>query len=251
MSKQLHQAMEAILAMPYFKNEHAKSGDTHKGHEAAVAAKFDQQGFKLLLNKDYPKLKKNAMKGWEESGFDPSFLAAVSDTSYERKQNKTFGMMPNGSYLMQPAGGQSFPDFLIRDFNGRFIAVEAKSGKKKDGQSQLDTNTTAAPMWNDNLPKLGAIYIYSNEKVNQTTLFLGRDVITPEVIDLQQQLIDQLSTVAGTFRSRVRTADLKSRGWDIKFRPQNFQGGGAACCDYFKHKDREVCENNVMEFAKQ
>lgn len=251
MSKQLYQSMKAILAMPYFKNEQARSGNSDRGHEAAVAAQLDHHGFQLLLNRDYPKLKKQVMKEWEQSGFDPHLLAAMSDTSWERKPNRTFGLMPNGSYLMQPAGAQSFPDFLIRDFNARFIAVEAKSGKKKEGQSPSHTNSTAAPMWNDNLPKLGAIYIYSNEKVNETTLFLGRDVITPQVIQLQQQLINQLSTVVDTFRSRVTAADVKSRGWDIKFRPQNFQGGGAICCDYFKHKDRVMCEKNVMEFAKQ
>lgn len=250
MSTKLKKAFDEILKMGYYKNEHAKSGNTDKGHEAAVATKFTEQGFCCLSNKDYPKLKKNMMKDWEDSGFDPHFLTDVSDTKYAKKENKTFGLMPKGSYLMQPAGGQSFPDFLIRDFDGRFIAVEAKSGKKKDGQTQDDGNSTGAPMWNDNLPKLGAIYIYSNEKVNQTTVFMGRDVITAEIIELQQQLIDQLTAVVNEFRSKVSDADLMSRGWDIKYRPQNFQGGGVRCCDYFKHPDRKVCEKNVLEFAR-
>ena len=250
MSTQLQQVFSKILKMPYYKNESQRSGKTIHGHEDALSLKLTDDGFVKLNNKDYPKLKKHMIKGWEDSGFDFNYLADKSDTKYKTKYNITFGDMPAGSYLTQPAGPQSFPDFLIKDFDGRFIAVEAKSGKKNEKQVQKSDNSTMAPMWNDNLPKTGAVYIYSNEKNNQTTVFLGRDVISDTVIKLQESLMEELNKSVERFRSLVREQDIHNRGWDIKYRPQNFQGYGLDKCDYFKHKDRKKCENNVLEFVK-
>jgi len=45
MSQQLHQAVTKILAMPYFKNEQARSGGANYGHEAAVEVFIKEAGF--------------------------------------------------------------------------------------------------------------------------------------------------------------------------------------------------------------
>lgn len=236
--------------MGYYKNEAARSGVIIHGHEDAIADKLNLAGFAKLDNVNYPKLKKEILRGWEESNFDFNYLADKSNTQKKRKRNITFGEMPNGSYLMQPAGKQSPPDFLVRDFDGRFIGIEAKSGKKSDWQDQKEDNSTMAPMWNDNLPKLGFIYIYSNQKNNKTTIFLGRDVISSEMIELQNSLCERLNTVVAEVRQQASQLDTYNRGWDLKFRPQNFQGGGLEKCDYFKHRDRERCEQSVLELVR-
>ena len=45
MAYELHLALTSILAMPYFKNENARSGGAVYGHEDAVATKIKEAGF--------------------------------------------------------------------------------------------------------------------------------------------------------------------------------------------------------------
>lgn len=226
MSKQLHRAIQSILAMPYFKNEHAQSGGSNHGHEEAVAAQIRAAKFSEIAKSTYPKVTKGLLKRWAET-LDDGELRSVTEG------------MPVGSFILQPAGSQGFPDVLVKDWGDRFVAVECKSGK--DGRT---------PMWNDNLPKQETVYVLSSGKRDETTVFMGRDVITPEMVDSQKEMLKEMDRLVNKYRKINKAKDLFGRGWDIKYRPQNFQGGGKMLTDYFDHKDRKACENNAMEFAK-
>lgn len=225
MSTQFHSAMTAILAMPYFKNETAKSGGAIYGHEAAVAERIKAAGFVEINKSQYPGLKKGLLKKWAESG-DVTDLRKVTQG------------MPVGSYVLQPAGSQGFPDVLVLDFDDRFIAVECKSGK-----------SGLCPMWNDNLPKPDTIYVLSSGQRNETTVFLGRDVISEEEYNTQISFWKEQKQLETKYRAIMKPLDKFSRGWDIKGRPQNFQAGGDKKVNYFTHTSRKQCETNVLNFA--
>jgi hypothetical protein len=227
MSIQLHKAIEIILSMPFYKNENARSGGGDYGHEAAVAVRIKSAGFVEYHKENFPKLKKGLLKKWAESGNDTDL-------------RKVTAGLPAGTYILQPAGSQGFPDVLVKDFNDRFVAVECKSG--------LGGLT---PMWNDNLPKPNTIYVLSSGKANATTVFLGKDVMTEEMLTSQQAMIKELNDIVARYKLTNQTIDKYNRGWDIKFRPQNFQGGGKHLTNYFTHQDRQQCETNVLEYAKK
>jgi hypothetical protein len=229
MSKQLHSAMVAILEMPYFKNETAKSGGATYGHEAAVSERIKAAGFTEICKSTYPGLKKGLLKKWAETGNDTDLKIVTQG-------------MPAGSYILQPAGSQGFPDVLVKDFGtqDRFIAIECKSGK-----------SGLTPMWNDNLPKPNTIYVLSSGKLNQTTVFLGKDVISEEEYKTQISFWKEQKELEAKYRAVMKKLDVFSRGWDIKGRPQNFQGGGGKKTNYFTHVDRKNCETNVLNFANQ
>ena len=212
--------------MPYFKNENARSGGANYGHESAVAEKFRLAEFVEIDRKQFPKLTKTLLKKWASTGNDTDLRKVTESLSV-------------GSYILQPAGTQGFPDILVRDFNDRFVAVECKSGQ-----------TGLCPMWNDNLPKMDAIYVLSSGVTNQTTIFLGKDVITQEMLASQVAMVKELMTVVNKYREINKSLDLFNRGWDIKFRPQNFQNGGADKTNYFTHANRHQCEANALEYAK-
>jgi hypothetical protein len=245
--------------MPYFKNDSSRSGKVSKGHEDAIALRLTDAGFTEVKthhqNKTstIPKLLKEVMKDWIDTDLDPNFLLEKTDKEYKRVKDahktRRFKNMPLGTFITQPCGSNSFPDFLIRDFDGRFILLEAKSGKKQEGKDQKDDATTGAPMWNDNLPKHGAIYVYSNEKNNKTTVALGEDVIDQEVIDLRAQYNRDQELVYQKYKKLTELADKKNRGWELSSRPQNFQSGGMEKTDWFNHPDRLRCEQNVLAFA--
>jgi hypothetical protein len=258
MSTQLHSALTQIIDMPYYKNDSQRSGKVSKGHEDAIALRLTDAGFSEVKtyhqNKtsNIPKLSKEVLNEWIETDLDSTFLLEKTDKEYNhRHSHKTrrFKNMSLGSFIAQPCGSNSFPDFLIRDFDGRFILLEAKSGKKQEGKDQKDDATTGAPMWNDNLPKHGAIYVYSNEKNNKTTVAMGEDLIDKEVIEIRKEMDQEKALLEEKFKARIRAADKKRRGWDPRYRPQNFQSGGMEFTDWFNHSDRAKCEQNVLTFA--
>ena len=104
-------------------------------------------------------------------------------------------------------------------------------------------------MWNDNLPKPCAIYVLSSGKANETTLFLGKDVISKEMLNSQREMIEELNDIVLKYKKANKLLDKYKRGWDIKFRPQNFQCGGIKQTNYFIHPNRALCEKNVLEYA--
>jgi hypothetical protein len=223
MSKQLHNAMEEILKMPYYKNEHARSGEYFSGHEDAVADKLNLSGFLNYSDSDCKKnINKKIINEWIKSTDDTAVRAALSN-------------MPSGSYIQQPLGSQQFPDFLIKDFDGRFISAECKSTKGKQ-----------APMWNDNVPKPNTIYIFSSEKEDSTTVFLGKDVITEEAIEILEEHYKTLKLLEVEFNKSMAKLDKYCRGWASHFRRQNFQEGGLIKTNYFTHEDRKYCESEVL-----
>lgn len=225
MAVQLHNALTSILAMPYFKNEAHKSGGASFGHEEAVGIKIAAAGFKEEQKTSYPTLSKSMLRKWAAGGADTDLRKALHN-------------MPNGSFIVQPAGSQGFPDILVRDFNDRFVAIECKSGK--NGQ---------CPMWNDNVPKPMAIYILSSGVQNATTIFMGRDVIS----DAEQKLMDEqeaeIAKIVKAYNTKLNAIDTFNRGWLQKSRKQHFQGGGGAKTNYFTHASREACETNALMYA--
>lgn len=225
MSTQLYNAGIEILAMGYYKNENARSGDYNPGHEDAVASVLDTHGFKGYTQNDFPTLQRSHLKQWWESDFIDDTELAIALIE-----------LPAGSYVLQPGGTQSFPDILVRDFCGRFVALECKSGKGTH------------PMWNDSTPKPGAAYIMSSGKLDQTTLFMGEDVITPEQQKIINEGLIQLQQLADNISSQVKELDKHNRGFIISSRKQFFQQGGKEKTNYFTHNSRQQCEQNVLEF---
>ncbi|CAB4241637.1 hypothetical protein UFOVP71_175 [uncultured Caudovirales phage] len=227
MSQQLHTALTSILAMPYFKNENARSGGASYGHEDAVAIRIKDSGFTEQPKTLYPKLKKGLLKKWAESGNDADL-------------RKVTAGMPPGTFVLQPAGSQGFPDILVKDFNDRFVAVECKSGQ-----------TGLCPMWNDSLPRPFTIYVLASGIQNATTVFMGRDVISSE----EQLLMDEeeraIAKIVKEYNQRMAAIDKFNRGWLQKSRKQHFQGGGGKKTNYFTHLSRSECEKNALEYAQQ
>jgi len=225
MSTQLYEAVKAILAMPYYKNDNARSGQTVAGHEAAVGFRVKEAGFTEVSKSAYPKLSKSILRKWAKTG-DAGQLEKVLST------------LPNGSYILQPAGTQGFPDLLVKDFSGKYLALECKSSKDP------------YPMWNDNIPQQQAIYILScAPPLNQTTVFLGADVIDIEMYDVMSQLEKEVQEVYKKYTSLFEQADKFNRGFIQKSRKQHFQSGGGVKTNYFTHADRTKCEQNVLNFA--
>lgn len=222
MCEKLLEVGKKVLKMGYYKNESVRSGKSTPAHEDAVANVLVEVGFIQVFAEMFP-LKKGDLKKWWENRFDDSLDEILKD-------------MPKGTFILQPGGTQSFPDILVKDFNGRIIAIECKSSKKTH------------PMWNDSTPKSGAVYIMSSAKVDKTTVFMGEDAITKKQLEYMNQAVEEMTDVAKKFNALIMNEDFYETGFRVACRKQFFQQGGGLKTNFFLHKYREMREKNVLEF---
>jgi len=88
------------------------------------------------------------------------------------------------AFFSQPYGSQEFPDFLVfTEFNVLLIDVKY-SNEKQD-----------RPMWNGNLPKNNAFYIFASRKYKNSgdiTFFQGKDILSQEHREILVSYWDQI-----------------------------------------------------------
>lgn len=246
MSTQLKSFITNVLAMPHYSNDNAGSGIKHNSHEDALTSELIKVGFveikqegtkrtrpskknpngRIAKTKTFSKLSRTSLKAANESSNRQIEIAKLVP-----------GMNP-GEFIRQPCGSQSFPDFLVRDFSGTFVLVEAKSGNGR------------VPAWNDSLVKKDAIYIFSSGFYNQTTVFLGQDVLDSTREKILSDAHENIRRIVEETKKLLsNTPDTFNRGFGYYVRPKFEQGGGNHKADYFKHSDRTKCEQNVLAFA--
>lgn len=136
-------------------------------------------------------------------------------------------------YVWQPNGPQQSPDFRVTLPNGRVVDIECKSSKQ------------AYPTYNGGLPKENVIYIFSSKKYDQTTIFFADDVVSKSKRELFACLIEELRAVLDKYRAMPEWQE-DDRGFDFYIRNMFIQSGGWRRTNYFKHKDRNLCEEKVL-----
>ena len=77
---------------------------------------------------------------------------------------------------------------------------------------------------------------------------VGKDVLSIE----QQKLIDELimkqRELEKEYNEKLKAIDVNHRGISYYTRPMIQQCGGAQYTNYFKHAEKEKCEENVYKF---
>jgi len=199
--------------MPYYRNHAAASGAVHNcaKHEEALVTVMEGHGYTKYLPPQ--KLKK---KDFNRSDFLEN--------------------MPSGSYIEQPFGTHSAPDFFVKAPTGEVVPLEAKSSA-----------TGTYPTYNSGGVKHGYWYVFCSKKTNSTTLYRGEDIITYEQQRLISEHIEEEKRRASILNERLKAIDPNSRGIFFYPRPMICQGGGANYTDYFSHSNRERDEKKAIE----
>lgn len=149
-------------------------------------------------------------------------------------------------FICQPYGSQNFPDFLIFT-NKKIIPIEIKYSSGKSFN----------PMWNSNLPKANAIYIFGSYGREDVTFFLGRDVLPMSEREALIDFFSEIKKSENNFRKNLKDKvnegnAIFDRGFDVYVRrayQQDKSINKNAEVDYFSHKNRIDCENNVIRFC--
>ena len=87
------------------------------------------------------------------------------------------------------------------------------------------------------------VYIFSSKRYNETTVCFADDIVTDKKRTQLSNLVEELNTV---LKSHQQDPDWQDeRGFDFYIRNMYVQNG-AGKKDYFKHNDRQFCEQNVL-----
>tara|TARA_Y100000310_G_C20624304_1_gene785022 strand:- start:949 stop:1626 length:678 start_codon:yes stop_codon:yes gene_type:complete len=209
---------EDVLDMPYYKNYAAASGAVHNiaKHEDAVEDLLIKHGIKKSSIKRVTKKQKD---DWLNGG--------------------DHSMLPDNIYISQPCSTHNSPDFIVK-VGGVLYFLECKSV----------SGTTTCPVYNSSYAKTGYIYIFACEKYNETTTFKGEDIVTRESSSIYDEMRKRFQQVyEEEFKDDLQKSDSNKRGLDYYDRPMYNQRGGGEYTDYFKHPDRERCEQNVLNHS--
>lgn len=239
MSKQLHTAISACLKLTDTKNEHSRSGIREDTHEDAIASILRKSGFTEVIQTTMGLTRNGKPKKLRKFKDLKSSLVKKALKS-NKPQSELAKLVPDlaiGTYIRQPCSGQHFPDFLVRDFDGKIILIEAKSGKG------------VCPTWNGGLPKKNAVYIFTSIGQQDTTIFLGQDVISEVKEKLLSDFHDKLQAESKLLKEQLKELDVFDRGFDHYVRSKFGQGGGDTKVNYFTHSDRAKCEKNALKFV--
>jgi hypothetical protein len=167
------------------------------------------------------------------SGFLKSKIKKITKLECELSLNGgNISGLKEGEYISQPTGKNDSPDFIVK-YMGKLYFIECKSSK------------TTHPTYNGGLPKEEYIYIFTSKVTNQTTIFYGKDVVSLEKRELYLELLVELNEILHKYQNMPQWKD-DSRGFDYYIRNMYTQSGGSEKTNYFTHKQRLICEQNVL-----
>ena len=210
-----------LLTMPYFRNYAATSGNVHNisNHESAVESVFRKNNITQILSKD------------------TRITTSINKESVKNAIKDKICIIPDNTYISQPCGTHDSPDFLV-NINGRIYGFECKS----------TTGRNYKPLYNSGGIKSSIIYIFTNESVNATTLYLGRDIITKEQSSLITELIQKQRKIEQEYNVKLSEIDTNNRGISYYTRAMIGQQGNSSKTNYFSHDNKKICEENVLKF---
>lgn len=214
------QIFDLIIQMPYYKNYAAVSGIPHNinNQEQAIADIFIKYG----------------LTEYTEFSSNKKTIKEI----IENPKNIIGKKIPSLSFIFQPCGKNDSPDFLVKLHDGVILGIECKT----------TTKSIMKPMYNSGGIKQKYIYIFSNEKINKTTMYMGRDIITLEQQQLLDELIEKQRELEREYNGKLREADILNRGVSYYTRPMIEQSGLAHKTNYFTHCNREQTEKNVYNY---
>ena len=204
-----------FLKMPYYQNYAACSGKVHNvaKHEDAVEDILIQNG----LTEEPRRMTKVQRNAWLDG-------ESADD-------------LPNNTYISQPCGTHNSPDFIIK-LAGQLYFVECKS-----------TRLTASPVYNSGLPTPKYIYVFSSKKHDETTVYLGRDVVEPQVYKMLEEANQKIKEICNGVSAEVRAMSSNGHGVGIYARPMYNHAGTKDKTDYFQNPRRRELEQNVLDFV--
>lgn len=169
--------------------------------------------------------------GYQDSPQEKEIKRLLRKYSFVEKPKGT--VLKDNEYIYQPNGENNSPDFYVK--SGKLHSIECKSTKKG-----------AKPVYNGGLPHDEYIYIFSSGKYDETTIYYGKDILPKDVRKIYDELTTKLKDIVDEFNEKLNNCEENNRGFNYYCRNMYTQAGKAVKTNYFTHKDRNKCEQNVL-----
>lgn len=183
-----------------------------------------------------------------------NYLQEIKEQVQSKLKNT---LLPNSLYLKdatykdvfvwQPYGSQDFPDYLLLTEH-KIFAVEIK----------YSTKTGSKPMWNSNLPKKDALYIFGSYGKKDITYFRGEDILPEKERKFISKIWDDTETAYEKWKKEY--ADKLASGEIVNtfgFEPyirkayQQKKKDDSTNLDFLNNPSRADFEKKLKEFIKE
>lgn len=142
------------------------------------------------------------------------------------------------TFIYQPYGSQQFPDLIIFTGN-KAIPLEIKFSSKKQKN----------PIWNSNVPRANAFYIFGSYGMRDLTFFCGNDVIVPEHRKYLYGFFTDIRELQKRARKDMPKLDKTNRGFTPYIRAAFDQRKHEPSVEtnFFIHPDRQKIEESAIK----
>jgi len=160
------------------------------------------------------------------------------------KFGNTFLNTPNNlkrTFIYHPYGAQQFPDFIIFT-DKKVVPLEVKFSAKRQ----------AKPMWNSNVPRANAFYIFGSYGLKDITFFCGADILSPEHRKFLYGFFNDIRSLQDKIRVDMPALDITNRGFTPYIRAAFDQRKHKPSVEtsFFAHPKRIEVENLAIEKSK-
>jgi len=145
-----------------------------------------------------------------------------------------------GTFIYQPYGSQQFPDFIVFT-NKKIVPLEVK----------FSTKSQSKPIWNSNVPRANAFYVFGSYGLQDLTFFCGDDVMGSKHREFLYGFFKDIRTLQDKIREDVPALDSTNRGFTPYIRAAFDQRKHKQTVEtnFFIHPDRKKVENKAIERA--
>lgn len=183
-------------------------------------------GFNRILKNDVPSKQWNLIKGH-----------IVKDKLSNRFLDVPLKRIKR-TFIYQPYGSQQFPDLIIFT-KSKIIPLEIKFSSKKQKN----------PIWNSNVPKANAFYVFGSYGMKDLTFFCGDDVITPEHRKSLYGFFSNIKRIQSKARKGMPKLDKTNRGFTPYIRAafEQRKHKPRVETNFFIHQDRQNVEKLAIK----
>lgn len=145
------------------------------------------------------------------------------------------------TFIYQPYGSQQFPDFIVFT-NKKNVPLEVK----------FSTKNQSKPIWNSNVPRANAFYIFGSYGLKDITFFCGTDVLAPKHRKSLYRFFSDIQALQDKIRLDMPALDITNRGFTPYIRSAFDQRKHKPSVEtsFFAHPKRTDVENLAIKKSK-
>jgi hypothetical protein len=186
-----------------------------------------EMGFSRILENDIDKNDWKLIKGHIGAKLGRNFID-VPDARLRRK------------VIYMPYGSQMFPDLIVFT-DKKVVPIEVKFSAKKQSN----------PIWNSNVPRANAFYIFGSYGMKDVTFFCGDDVLAPKHREALYDFFKGIRALQDKVRIDMPELDVTNRGFTPYIRAAFDQRKHKSFVEtsFFAHPQRDAVEAAAIKKA--